>query len=47
MSPFPKDQIAPDLSFADIDAILSVLFELNLDGICALIYLYLSLYATL
>lgn len=28
-------KIAPDLSFADIDAILSVLFELNLDGICA------------
>lgn len=28
-------KIAPDLSFADIDAILSILTELELDGICA------------
>ena len=28
-------KIAPDLTFAEIDAILSILFELNLDGICA------------
>jgi len=28
-------KIAPDLAFADIDAILSILLELKLDGICA------------
>ncbi len=28
-------KIAPDLSFADIDSILSILFELKFDGICA------------
>ena len=28
-------KIAPDLSFEDIDAILSILMELKLDGICA------------
>ena len=28
-------KIAPDLSFEDIDAILSILEELKLDGICA------------
>lgn len=28
-------KIAPDLSFSEIDSILSVLFELKLDGICA------------
>ncbi len=28
-------KIAPDLAFADIDSILSILFELKFDGICA------------
>ncbi len=28
-------KIAPDLTFSDIDSILSILFELKLDGICA------------
>ena len=28
-------KIAPDLSFGEIDSILSILFELGLDGICA------------